>query len=817
MDDRLLASGGRVQGVALRTEADFFAQLRASPSAATPVPGSATRRALAGAASPDITTPEIDALLEKLARGSPSELVDHDAPNNLPSSASKRTVVTPPRAAAAAARRSPKSAGRGGRPRWVSAGPDERGVWVPVEQMPKPPPSFAPHSSATPGRSTPTALVGDVVTRVAESGERVQYVTPKRHPSEPAEAGDPNPNPNSHPRVPEPDVATGAALYADFSRERDHPNLPYSRLPVFERLYRRIPEGQRRKFAFSPGANGGDATTGPAEKSPAADAAHHSVPKELVEKRREIESLRAELAAREMSETAGDAARRTAHALEAARRGTPNGLPPHDHHRDDAPLDETFDEGSESDDEREEAALARAEAAHIARLAKMHGASPHKGEYSATRVSARPTDVPVVRIEDDPDAVAWELLSSAYDQTSKPPWQERLRVAEERRAAKAAAWEEEVRERADAKRTNDRLIAEAEAELDALRKRRADVVARQRRRRALALARSDPKNLPRKRSPWGMAGSPGTIDNIRNMSPARGGPVGTRPTFDWTSPWRAERSEKQQKTNATPPDRRIRRDVHASASRPTSTARPPRGGAGRSPSSAARPATAPSTGGSVARILADAGLADSRGANGYDRARAYASPSDAARAAAERVRARRRAQEERERAAAAGPGPGRRARKAPAPAPARRDAPARTKAPAPAMREAPPPLSWVTVPLASADPAGTKPPTRRELYPTPPTPPRAKPPTPPRSPARAGGAEGRRWAEASTVEKLSDEVHVVKRLVKDQGVHLFGEVEGMKQQMGAMFEMMERVLGKIGDVGGGSAATKAPGSPFVSG
>ena len=34
MDDRLLASGGRVQGLALRTEADFFAQLRASPSAA---------------------------------------------------------------------------------------------------------------------------------------------------------------------------------------------------------------------------------------------------------------------------------------------------------------------------------------------------------------------------------------------------------------------------------------------------------------------------------------------------------------------------------------------------------------------------------------------------------------------------------------------------------------------------------------------------------------------------------------------------------------------------------------------------------------
>ena len=579
---------------------------------------------------------------------------------------------------------------------------------------------------------------------------------------------------------------------------------------MFERLYRRIPEGQRKKFAFSPGANG-SATNG--AFSPSTDGAGPA-PKELVEKRREIESLRAELAAREKSETAGDASRRTARALEAARRGTPNGLPPHD---DDQTLDETFD-GTESDDEREEAALARAEAAHIARLAKMHGASPHKSEYSATRVSARPTDVPVVRIEDDPESVAWEL-SASFDQTSKPPWQERLRVAEERRAAKAAAWEEEVRERADAKRTNDRLIAEAEAELEALRRKRADVVARQRRRRALALARADPKNLPRKRSPWGMAGSPGTIDNIRNMSPARGGPVGTRPTFDWTSPWRAERSSREVgRTNVSTPDRRT------PASRPASALRPPRGG-GRSPSSAAgRPATAPSPGGSVARILADAAAADSRRANSaqpYDRARLYASPSDAARAAGERVRARKRAQEERERraaAAATGPGPARRARKAPAPAPARREATAKArKPPAPAKAEAPP-LSWVTVPLASADPPGTKPPTRRELYPTPPTPPRAKPPpTPPRSPARGTGSEARRWAEASTVEKLSDEVHVVKRLVKDQGVHLFGEVEGMKQQMGAMFEMMERVLGKIGDVGGGSVAAKAPGSPFVSG
>jgi hypothetical protein len=54
-------------------------------------------------------------------------------------------------------------------------------------------------------------------------------------------------------------------------------------------------------------------------------------------------------------------------------------------------------------------------------------------------------------------------------------------------------------------------------------------------------------------------------------------------------------------------------------------------------------------------------------------------------------------------------------------------------------------------------------------------------------------------------------------LVKDQGVHLFGEVEGMKQQMGAMFEMMEKVLGKMGNLGVGVAPSKPAGSPFVSG
>lgn len=783
MDGKLLASGGRVQGVALRTEADFFAQLRASPSSTTPVPTSAARRALAGMDSPDISTPEIDALLEKLARGSPSTLVDHDAPNNLPSSASKRTV-TPGRSAA---RRSPASASRNGRPRWATAGPDEQGVWVPVERMPKPPPSFAPHSAATPGRTTPTALVGDVVTRVSESGEKVQYVTPSRG----ASSG-PDRDPYANSQMPHPDVPAGSALYADFTDERDHPNLPYSRLPVFERLYRRIPEGQRKKFAFSPGTKapspgGGVGTVDDISFTPGRSG---SVSKELVEKRREIESLRAELAAREESEAAGKAARRTARALDAARRGTGRDLP------QSTDLHETFDDegsGTESEDERTDAALAEQEAEHIATLAKMHGASPHKGDYSATRVSARPTDVPVVRIEDDPDGVAWELSG---DQSSKPPWQERLRIAEERRAAKAAAWEEEVRDRAAVKRTNDALVAEAEATLEALRKKRADVVARQRRRKAIALARSDPKNLPTKRGPWGMAGSPGTLDNIRNMSPAK--PVGTRRTFDWNSPWRAEGGGSREVRTTTP----------SSRLRSVSAPRPPR-------ANTTRPVTAPSPGGSAAKILANERASPSVWVRPATSGR-YASPSDAARAAAERVRQRQRAKEERERAMhQTGSRQRQRARPSAQPAPKPATAP---KQSAPRVPTAP--LSWVTVPLAASDPpdaSGNKRPTRRELYPTPPTPPRAKPAPTPVSPSPTRGGVKQRWAEAATVEKLSDEVHVVKRLVKDQGVHLFGEVEGMKQQMGAMFEMMEKVLGKMGNLGVGVAPSKPAGSPFVSG
>jgi hypothetical protein len=70
---------------------------------------------------------------------------------------------------------------------------------------------------------------------------------------------------------------------------------------------------------------------------------------------------------------------------------------------------------------------------------------------------------------------------------------ERLRIAEEKRALKALAWEDEVRARAHTKMDRQRLVAEAEAELGSLHARRADVVTRQRHRRAMAATRVDPK------------------------------------------------------------------------------------------------------------------------------------------------------------------------------------------------------------------------------------------------------------------------------------------------------------------------------------
>ena len=52
--------------------------------------------------------------------------------------------------------------------------------------------------------------------------------------------------------------------------------------------------------------------------------------------------------------------------------------------------------------------------------------------------------------------------------------------------------------------------------------------------------------------------------------------------------------------------------------------------------------------------------------------------------------------------------------------------------------------------------------------------------------------------DAAKVERLSEEVVVLKRMVHDQGRLVSGELEGMKQQMSQMFEMMQRVLAASG-------------------
>ena len=46
---------------------------------------------------------------------------------------------------------------------------------------------------------------------------------------------------------------------------------------------------------------------------------------------------------------------------------------------------------------------------------------------------------------------------------------------------------------------------------------------------------------------------------------------------------------------------------------------------------------------------------------------------------------------------------------------------------------------------------------------------------------------------------------MLKRMLKEQGMHVFNELEGMKKQMNQMFEMMNKVMAQAaaGGAGGG--------------
>ena len=54
---------------------------------------------------------------------------------------------------------------------------------------------------------------------------------------------------------------------------------------------------------------------------------------------------------------------------------------------------------------------------------------------------------------------------------------------------------------------------------------------------------------------------------------------------------------------------------------------------------------------------------------------------------------------------------------------------------------------------------------------------------------------------------------MLKRMLKEQGMHVFNELEGMKKQMNQMFEMMNKVMGQAaaGGAGGGGGSDSGGG------
>ena len=486
----------------MRADLSFMNNLRPeSPPRSHRAPSSTSRRGAPGMASTPrggkthVSDAEVDALLLRLANGSPSLL--------------KEVGLTP----------------RSGRkPAWVTTPLKlKEPIWKPVEAMEKPPSS----SRRTPSRvlyhSSPAALAsddhhvrGDGSSNVspAEGGIRT-HDAPDGHSQTPVYV-----NAMASSMVPGPSPGGNVNAFSSASRtpgwdegeddewRRELEANDRAREAVFERLYRQIPAGQRKKFHFPDDA--------PPDASVLTPEGGRHFSKTLAEKRREIDLLRAELATRELTDSAGEAAAAAAAAEYARRRGEEN-----------FPVIADDETRSMNSEEAEEAAAAAAASEVLEELARRHGAANH--------ISARPTDVPVTRFEDDPDFVDWELATSF----AKKPWQERLRVAEEKRALKALAWEEEVRARAAAKLERQRLVVEAEAELDRLQKRKADILVRQRHKKAMANTKVNPKSVPRSRPPWGYTGSPGTVDNVVRSSPGVGRAFGR----SYPSPgYHAERS-----------------------------------------------------------------------------------------------------------------------------------------------------------------------------------------------------------------------------------------------------------------------------------
>ena len=718
--------GGDVEGEAMRANLSFQNSLRAE----TPPPRSASKRTL-GASTP--TDSEVDQLLTRLANGSPSLL--------------RGAGITPPPA----------------RPAWVDPKPHtprdgKRNLWHPIEHLPKfpvPSPAVA-DAAATRSRASPAAAV-------VKSPQRTSTTTYGADGDDPSRAI----------RFGTPERPEGAPARVD------------DRLPVFERLYRAVPSGQRPKFLPPNPPNAGS--------SPGAVPGARAN-RALAEARREIASLRAELAAREVSEAAGDADAAPAVAAEMARRGVTL-----------AALESEADADAAASDALE--AVRRA------------GSVPSTPVGPNVRVvSDRPADSPVLRVAFDPDAVDWRFpvpenaagpefggsttAGSALGSARKPPWRERLRFAEERRAAKAAAWEEEIRSRAEADAATRRLVEEAEAELERLRARRSDVVARQMHRRARIAAKADPKGMPTRRAPWGFSGARGTAENIRAK---RGSAVGGAAEKRGTTGGSAGVTRRANETSASSP--KASSPARVSAASPVNTSPANASPANTSPAKKS-PASSP--------LLA----ASSRGYGAAE------NPADAAAAAARRVRERERDAERREREAAAAA-----AARAAADAPrARRAAEREAKAKAAAARGGGLAAAFAAPTVAAAGKrADIAKQTRRR--------------SPPRSASASASATARcklaasrrlsldararsdaraessRDAESSRVSDLTSsrvdtlevELAEMRRAVETQGARVFGELEVLRSQMERMFEMLS-ASSATGRAGSGTGNASGVGS-----
>ena len=216
MDDRLLASGGRVRASRCeprRTSSPSSARPRPPPPRSPAArPGArARRRGFAGHHHA-----EIDALLEKLARGrrrsswTTTRRTTSRRPR--PSAPPSRRRAPPPRRRSPLAQERSGAGGRDGPPRVQTSAA-----------------CGCPSADAQAPAVVRAALVRDAGAVHAHRARRrrrdarrrhrasVQYVTPKRS-SEPDEAdGDQSKTKLPPSGIPEPDVATGAALYAEFS------------------------------------------------------------------------------------------------------------------------------------------------------------------------------------------------------------------------------------------------------------------------------------------------------------------------------------------------------------------------------------------------------------------------------------------------------------------------------------------------------------------------------------------------------------------------------------------------------------------------